>query len=91
MSGDHEKTTTLAAGFARVQQYAKTIVTGVGGLTSVGLLTNLPEPYNFWFGLGTALLTTVATYRVPNAKPAEEQTTAGYPDVLKTEPEDALG
>lgn len=88
---DHKKRTAFAAGFARAQQYAKTVVTGVGGLTSVGLLTGLPDPWNLWVGLGTALLTTFATYRVPNAKPAKEETTAGYPEALKTEPADALG
>ncbi|PYY34090.1 hypothetical protein DEJ16_12605 [Curtobacterium sp. MCJR17_055] len=89
--GDHEKPTKVRVTLATCQQYAKTIVTGVGGLTSVGLLTNLPEPYNVWVGLGTALLTTFATYKVRNARPPAEQTSAGYPDALKTEPDDALG
>lgn len=89
--GEHAKTTGFRAGLARAQQYAKTVTTGVGALTSVGLLAGLPDPWNVWVGLGTALLTTFATYRVPNAKPAGEQTSAGYPDALKTEPADALG
>ncbi len=77
--GDHVKASGggFRAGFARAQQYAKAITTGVGALTSAGLFVALPSPYDVWLGLGTALLTTFATYKVPNAKPTEPDDPAG--------------
>lgn len=88
--GDHEETTTVGTALERVQQYAKGIVALGGAVLTAGVFV-LPDDIQPWVGLGMAALTAVATYRVPNAKPADEETTAGYPDALKTEPEDALG
>ncbi|PZE84150.1 hypothetical protein [Curtobacterium sp. MCBD17_032] len=88
--GDHEKPTTAGATLAVVQQYAKAIVAGVGAVLTAGAIT-LPDDVAPWVGLGMALLTTAATYKVPNTRPPAEETSAGYPDALKTEPDDALG
>jgi hypothetical protein len=88
--GDHEKTTKAATALSTVQQYAKTIVALVGSVLTAGVVT-LPDDVAPWVGLGMAVLTTVATYAVPNRQPPAEQTSAGYPDALKTEPDDALG
>ena len=88
--GDHEKTTGAAVAIATVQQYAKGIVALVGSVLTAGVFT-LPDEVQPWVGLGMAVLTAAGTYAVPNAKPAAEQTTAGYPDALKSEPADALG
>ncbi|ROR33201.1 hypothetical protein EDF63_1606 [Curtobacterium sp. JUb34] len=52
--------------FGRNQKFAKTIVTGIGALTTAGLLTSLPVERAPCVGLATALLTTYATYKVPN-------------------------
>lgn len=88
--GDHEQTTKAGTALATVQQYAKAIVALVGSVLTAGVFT-LPAEAQPWVGLGMAVITTVATYAVPNRTPAAEQTTAGYPDGLKTEPDDALG
>ncbi|MBT1675998.1 hypothetical protein [Curtobacterium aurantiacum] len=88
--GDHEKTTSTASAIGTVQRYAKALVALVGSVLTAGVFT-LPDEAQPWVGLGMAVLTTVATYAVPNATPPEEVTSAGYPDGLKTEPEDALG
>lgn len=54
--------------FAKVQQYAKAIVSLVGAILTAGAFT-LPDEAQPWVGLGLAILTAVATYAVPN-KPA---------------------
>jgi hypothetical protein len=88
--GDHEQASKAGTAIATVQQYAKGIVALVGSVLTAGVFV-LPDDVQPWVGLGMAALTAVATYRVPNRKPADEETTAGYPDALKSEPEDALG
>ncbi|QKS15676.1 hypothetical protein HUN59_05110 [Curtobacterium sp. Csp2] len=65
--------------FAKVQQYAKAIVSLVGAVLTAGAFT-LPDEVQPWVGLGMAVLTAVATYAVPN-KPAE--TAAGDDDTPK--------
>ncbi|MBT1633756.1 hypothetical protein [Curtobacterium flaccumfaciens] len=88
--GDHKAATKAGDALASVQRYAKAIVALVGSVLTAGVFT-LPDEVQPWVGLGMAVLTTVGTYVVPNAKPAADETTAGYPDALKTEPGDALG
>lgn len=88
--GDHEKATTAGTALATVQQYAKTIAALIGSVLTAGVVT-LPNDVAPWVGLGTAVLTAIATYAVPNRQHPAEQTSAGYPDALKTEPDDALG
>jgi hypothetical protein len=88
--GAHEQTTTTASAIAKVQECAKGITAIVGAVLTAGVFV-LPDDIQPWVGLGMAALTGIATYRVPNRKPAAEQTSAGYPDALKTEPADALG
>ncbi len=61
--------------FAKVQQYAKAIVSLVGAVLTAGAFT-LPDEVQPWVGLGMAVLTAVATYAVPN-KPAEDATVDG--------------
>lgn len=88
--GDHEARTSASDALATVQRYAKAIVALVGSVLTAGVFT-LPDEAQPWVGLGMAVLTTIATYVVPNGTRKEEETTAGYPDALKTEPDDALG
>lgn len=52
--------------FAKVQQYAKAIVSLVGAILTAGAFT-LPDDAQPWVGLGMAVLTAIATYAVPNA------------------------
>lgn len=71
--------------FAKLQQYAKAIVSLVGAILTAGAFT-LPDDVQPWVGLGMAVLTAIATYAVPNTKPAP---TLGAGDVLT--PNDGLG
>lgn len=87
--GAHERTSSVS-GIATVQRYAKAIVALAGSVLTAGVFT-LPDEVQPYVGLGMAVLTTIATYATPNATPADEPTTAGYPDALKSEPDDALG
>lgn len=88
--GDREQATATSTALERAQQYAKAIVALVGSVLTAGVFT-LPDEAQPWVGLCLAVLTTVATYVVPNRTPPSEQTSAGYPDALKSEPKDALG
>lgn len=60
--------------FAKVQQYAKAIVTLVGAILTAGAFT-LPDEAQPWVGLGLAILTAVATYAVPNKSESPATTT----------------
>jgi hypothetical protein len=88
--GEHETPTTAGAAIAKVQECAKGVVAIVGAVLTAGVFV-LPDDVQPWVGLGMAALTGIATYQVRNRTPAAEQTSAGYPDALKSEPEDALG
>lgn len=77
-----------------IQLYAKGLIaTGVAFLGSLAtaLADGTVTPLE-WVGIATATLVAAgAVVSVPNGRPAGEATTAGYPDALKTEPDDALG
>lgn len=91
---DHKQTTKAAVAVATVQVYAKGIIaTGVAFLGSLGtaLADGTVTPLE-WVGIAsTTLVAAGAVIGVANKQPATEQTSAGYPDALKSEPEDALG
>lgn len=52
--------------FSKIQQYAKAIAALVGSLLTAGVFV-LPDEVQAYVGLALAILTTVATYRIPNA------------------------
>lgn len=92
--GDHEQPTTGSAAAETIRVYAKGIIaTAVAFLGSLataladGEVTQLE-----WVGIAsTTLVAAGAVISVANGQRASEQTTAGYPDGLKSEPDDALG
>lgn len=88
--GDHEAMSSTATAVATVQRYSKGIAATVGALLTSGAFV-LPDNVAPWVSLGMAALTAVATVAVPTTAGRQEETTAGYPDALKTEPDDALG
>lgn len=88
--GHHKTTTGTAAAVATVQRYSKGIAATVGALLTSGAFV-LPDNIAPWVSLGMAALTAVATVAVPTTAGRQEQSSAGYPDALKTEPADALG
>jgi len=88
--GDHEATTGTATAIATVQRYSKGIAATVGALLTSGAFV-LPDNVAPWVSLGMAALTAVATVAVPTTAGRQEQSSAGYPDALKSEPVDALG
>jgi hypothetical protein len=77
--------------FATIQQYAKAIVALVGAILTAGAFA-LPDEAQPWVGLGLAILTAIATYRIPNAPTASqaaavraadaEQVTSQSPDQI---------
>jgi hypothetical protein len=57
--------------FAKAQEYAKFLVALVGSFATAGS-TFIPAEWSPYVSLVLALLTTIATYAVPNVKPTAD-------------------
>lgn len=60
----------------KIKEAAKMVAALVGSLLTAGT-SLIPVEWNGWLGLVLAILTAIATYRIPNATPDEAATSEG--------------